>query len=59
MVAIEEEILDDIVDLEVEFGDGMLEGFFDVADVLLEEFGKDGQVSVAEADFVDVGVLLS
>lgn len=59
MVAIEEEVLDDVVDLEVELGDGMLEGFFDVADVLLEELGEDGQVSVAEADLVDVGVLLS
>lgn len=59
MVAVQEQVLDDVVDLEVELGDGVLEGFFYVADVLLEELGQDGEVSVAEADLVDVGVFLA
>ena len=53
-----QEVLDDVVDVEVESGYGLLKGLLDVADVFLKQFGQDGEVLVAEPDFVDVRELL-
>jgi hypothetical protein len=54
----QQQVLDDVVDVEVEFGDGVFKCFLDVLYVLLEQFRQDGEVLVPEPDLVDVHVLL-
>ena len=55
---IEEQVLDGLVYFEVELGDGVFEGLLYASDVLLEQLGEDGEVSLPEADFADAWVLL-
>lgn len=56
---LKQEVLYDVIDIEVEFWDGLFEGLLDVADIFLEEFGEDAEVFVPEADLIDAGEFLA
>jgi hypothetical protein len=58
-IPIKQKVLYDVIDLEVEFRNGMLEGLLDVPYIFLEQFGQNGQVPVSESDLIDIGILLA